>query len=78
MKKLTALATIILSLSGYAYAENLSAEDKAFIEAMIKKEFPTAKYDKKDKEWRIREDDSDYAITTDFEQINTLKVRLQA
>lgn len=78
MKKFTLLTAAILSISSYAVADNLSAENKQFINAVIKKQFPKAKYDKEYGEsggWRTG-DEYEYAVSSDFKQINTPKGKM--
>lgn len=70
MKKLIAVATIILSLSSYAYANTLSTENKKFVESVIKKQFPKAKYNKADQDWSVN-DDLDIKIYYNFDEITT-------
>lgn len=75
MKRFTTLTAIILAFSSHIYANNLSLEDTNFVESIIRKEFPTAKYDNEDKVWRLEEEKEgykhEYKITYDFKQIDT-------
>ena len=75
MKRLTALVAIILSISGYAYADNLSAENKKFVESVIKKQFPKVKYEKSEKRW-ITSDN--LSIEYDFKEIITTNGKIGA
>ncbi|KAE9538769.1 hypothetical protein HT665_09035 [Ursidibacter maritimus] len=80
MKKLISLTTIIFLISGYACADNLSTESKKFVESVIKKQFPKAKYDKTEKYWFYLDNEYTVTITPSIKEIATQegKVRIIA
>lgn len=71
MKKLTAIATLILSTFSFAYAKNFSPENQKFIESVIKKQLPEAKYNEKEQYWYHFDESFEDNIEVDLKEMHT-------